>query len=113
MKLTLCAGCTLRGSDPASPAAHDRTEVLLAPGELLRKVLLLERSGGFRDRAVIGGLEGFATRTAPGPAAQVLRGYGLLAPPEREPRIAQALAAHVTSVRNHPSGCSRSRRRVK
>jgi ATP-dependent DNA helicase RecG len=61
--------------------------------ELVRKVLLLEKSHGFRDRAVVGGLESFVKQWLPaGPVAATLDGYDALDPVARAARVEAALA---------------------
>lgn len=81
----------------------------LPPGELLdqlRKLLRLERSGGFRDRAAVGGTERFVAKWAERVLSQSLRddsarvarvgesfrGYGLMATNDRRRVVDGALA---------------------
>src|SRR5262249_31247868 len=77
---------SIRASGPTEPRRSDADAA-----ELVRKVLQLERSHGFRDKAVVGGLESFVRRWLPnGPVADLLDGYDGLPPTERALRIARA-----------------------
>ncbi|HEV8637901.1 MAG TPA: ATP-dependent DNA helicase RecG, partial [Chloroflexota bacterium] len=63
----------------------------------MRKVLQLERSHGFRDKAVVGGLESFVRQWLPtGPVAAALAGYDALPAAERAVRVERALGALAT-----------------
>lgn len=65
--------------------------------ERIRRILALEQRQGYRDRAVLGGLERLMPQLAASsvlrPVAAVLRGYGSAAADERAARVERALRA--------------------
>ena len=62
------------------------------PWALIEKVISLERAKGFRDEAVIGGLEGFLELHWP-EGAELVRGYGSMSPEERREALSKLEAA--------------------
>jgi ATP-dependent DNA helicase RecG len=72
-----------------------------SPEDRLRKVVALERSRGYRDDAVIGGLEAFLRRNLPA-ALPIVAGYGTASHFERQRILARLLSEPIPEPAAEP-----------